>query len=202
MAGAEEVPIYVPNHFDVLMGRGRGHVANPGNARLQFAVNMHKDRYNDPSISRVEKMQITLDIVNFIKNSGTNPGRFLRYDSIRGCWFEIDDETARLKVGNQLRYTRRRYSSVSSASSPASPSRASELQRAAHRDPISSTSNVAVSETSSTATRQPSTTAKIGQTKLEEAKTDSKQGSTGSSSRTRETEDLLSSSDQLFDSEN
>jgi len=111
-------PIYEPKPFDVLLGRGRGNVNYPGNYRLQVAIDMHKDRYNDPNIKRAEKMRITLDIVNFVKNCGTQTGRFLRYNSYRGCWFEVDDETARLKVGNQLRYTRRRSSSSSSSQPP------------------------------------------------------------------------------------
>jgi hypothetical protein len=104
-AGA--VPIHQPDRFDVLLGRGRGHVSNPGNKRLQIAVNMHKDRYNSPSTSRAEKTKITTDIVHFIKACAGEPGRFLKYHGIMGCWFEVEDEVARLKVSQALRYTRR-----------------------------------------------------------------------------------------------
>lgn len=104
-AGA--VPIHQPDRYDVLLGRGRGHVSNPGNKRLQIAVNMHKDRYNSPSTSRAEKTKITTDIVHFIKSCGGEQGRFLKYHGIMGCWFEVEDEVARLKVSQALRYTRR-----------------------------------------------------------------------------------------------
>jgi hypothetical protein len=101
------VPIHQPDRFDVLLGRGRGHVSNPGNKRLQIAVNMHKDRYNSPSTSRAEKTKITTDIVHFIKSCAGEQGRFLKYHGIMGCWFEVEDEVARLKVSQALRYTRR-----------------------------------------------------------------------------------------------
>lgn len=112
MAGAghndgQGLRIEHPQPFDVLLGRGRGHVNNPGNQRLRFAVEMHADRYNDPSTPRAEKTAITLTIVHFIKHCGTQRGRFLRRDEIQDCWFEISDEAARLKVGNALRHTRR-----------------------------------------------------------------------------------------------
>jgi hypothetical protein len=105
------VRIYQPSRFDVLLGRGRGHVANPGNRRLQVAVNMHKDRYNSPSTTRAEKTKITTDIVHFIKGCGSEQGRFLKYHGIMGSWFEVEDEVARLKVSQALRYTRRALSS-------------------------------------------------------------------------------------------
>lgn len=107
------VPIHQPERYDVLLGRGRGHVSNPGNKRLQIAVNMHKDRYNSPSTSRAEKTKITTDIVHFIKSCGGEQGRFLKYHGIMGCWFEVEDEVARLKVSQALRYTRRATHSFS-----------------------------------------------------------------------------------------
>lgn len=109
------VPIYQPERYDVLLGRGRGHVTNPGNRRLQIAVNMHKDRYNSSATTRAEKTKITTDIVHFIKCCGSEQGRFLKYHGISGCWFEVEDEVARLKVSQALRYTRR--SSTSSNNS-------------------------------------------------------------------------------------
>jgi hypothetical protein len=112
-AGA--VAIHQPDRFDVLLGRGRGHVSNPGNKRLQIAVNMHKDRYNSPATSRAEKTKITTDIVHFIKACAGESGRFLKYHGIMGCWFEVEDEVARLKVSQALRYTRRATHAFSSS---------------------------------------------------------------------------------------
>lgn len=112
---SEAVPIYQPDQFDVLLGRGRGHVTNPGNRRLQIAVNMHKDRYNNPSTTRSEKTKITNDIVHFIKFYNAEHGRFLKYHGIMGCWFEVEDEVARLKVSQALRYTRRSGNSSSNS---------------------------------------------------------------------------------------
>lgn len=99
----DRIMIFRPKVFDVLLGRGRGNVRHPGNQRLQFAINVHANRYNDPNTSRADKTRIPIDIVNFVKQSGTSPGRFLKYDPEARCWFEIDDNAARLKVTNALR---------------------------------------------------------------------------------------------------
>jgi hypothetical protein len=91
--------------FDVLLGRGRGTQQHGGNQRFQTIINESKDLYNSFE-SRDQKTSTTRDIVNFVKTSGEETGRFLKFDSdIRG-WVEVDDEVARVKVGQALRYKR------------------------------------------------------------------------------------------------
>lgn len=99
-------PAVGPMKFDVLLGRGRAHASHPGNRRLQIVVNVNKNWYN-ASNSRHEKTRITEDIVNQIQHCGTETGRFLRYDGDSSGWIEVDDNTARIKVSQALRYTRR-----------------------------------------------------------------------------------------------
>ena len=102
----EEVPIVgPPRKFDVLLGRGRAHASHPGNKRLQIVVNVNKDWYN-ASNSRHEKTRITENIVNQIKRCGVETGRFLKPDG-QGGWIEVNDDVARIKVSQTLRYTRR-----------------------------------------------------------------------------------------------
>jgi len=96
-------PTSSPQKFDVLLGRGRAHVENPGNQRLQIIVNINKPRYA-ASNSHHKKTQISQDIVHQIKNCGTETGRFLRYDKQMRSWIEVDDQSARRKVSQALRY--------------------------------------------------------------------------------------------------
>jgi hypothetical protein len=91
--------------FDVLLGRGRGTQQHGGNQRFQAIINENKDLYNNFQ-SRDQKTSTTRDIVNLVKTSGEEIGRFLKFDSgIRG-WVEVDDEVARVKVAQALRYKR------------------------------------------------------------------------------------------------
>jgi hypothetical protein len=93
--------------FDVLLGRGRGTQQHEGNQRFQAIINKNKDLYNSFR-SRDKKTSTTRDIVNLIKTSGEERGRFLKFDTtstIRG-WVEVDDEVARVKVAQALRYKR------------------------------------------------------------------------------------------------
>lgn len=100
------IPIYDPEPFDVLLGRGQAYVTNPGNRRLQCIVDLKKDQY-DACPTRSDKTRITEDIVRTIRVCGTHPGRFLKFNNVLNCWFETSDEYARLKVSNSMRNTRR-----------------------------------------------------------------------------------------------
>jgi hypothetical protein len=91
--------------FDVLLGRGRGSQQHEGNQRFQSIINEKKDLYNSFQ-SRDEKTSTTRDIVNVIKTSGEEIGRFLKFDSATRGWVEVDDEVARVKVAQALRYNR------------------------------------------------------------------------------------------------
>jgi hypothetical protein len=91
--------------FDVLLGRGRGTQQHEGNQRFQAIINENKDLYNSFR-SRDKKTSTTKDIVNLIKTSGEEIGRFLKFDTNSRGWVEVDDEVARVKVAQALRYKR------------------------------------------------------------------------------------------------
>jgi hypothetical protein len=91
--------------LDVLLGRGRGTQQHEGNQRFQAIINENKDMYNSFQ-SRDKKTSTTRDIVNLIKTSGEEIGRFLKFDSTIRRWVEVDDEVARVKVAQALRYKR------------------------------------------------------------------------------------------------
>jgi hypothetical protein len=90
--------------FDVLLGRGRTHLHHPGNMRMKALVRAARPRYNKAGITRMQKTSITQEIVHAIKTSGDQPGRFLMHDAGAGGWTQVDDEVARIKVGNAIRY--------------------------------------------------------------------------------------------------
>eukprot|EP00977_Amphora_coffeiformis_P027803 scaffold34646_cov173-Amphora_coffeaeformis.AAC.9 len=98
---------------DVLLGRGRGPNMHPGNQRYREIIYANRDNYNKAS-NRTEQTRITREIVNHIKQNG----RFLkrletpksqkkkkkRGSSTEDAWVVVSDATARLKVGQCLRY--------------------------------------------------------------------------------------------------
>ena len=94
-----------PRPMDVLLGRGGKYKFHPGNTRLEILVGINQKRY-DESKTRAEKTRVTEDMVNQIKNCGTERGRFLKPDYIARGWREVSDEVARQKCSNSLRYAR------------------------------------------------------------------------------------------------
>lgn len=91
--------IIQPN--DVLFGRGKTVVEHPGNVRFRSIVGLQMDEYE--MATRLEKSLITEKIVQAIRDSD---GRFLKRDD-GGEWEEVDQETARKKVGHAFRNRRK-----------------------------------------------------------------------------------------------
>mmetsp|Transcript_11828 Transcript_11828/g.11545 ORF Transcript_11828/g.11545 Transcript_11828/m.11545 type:complete len:261 (-) Transcript_11828:142-924(-) len=88
------------NHADVLSGRGKDVMNHPGNTVLRSIVDSKLDEYINMK-SKGEKMKLTLAVVHFLKNQ--YGARFLKEETIEsngklGCWIEVPDEQARLKV--------------------------------------------------------------------------------------------------------
>jgi hypothetical protein len=92
-----------PGPFDVLFGRGRPFNDHPGNDRMRKIVEAYKARY--AAAEKQEKTLITQEVVQIIKNSGKQNGRFLKQQS-KGKdapWFEVSTKEAHKKVGHRLR---------------------------------------------------------------------------------------------------
>jgi len=87
-----------PKESDVLCGRGRGNVANPGNLYYKRVIELNCGRYKASTLYS-EKIGITQDVVNHINQNG----RFLKFDNEVGGWVEIDFEESRKKVGLDIR---------------------------------------------------------------------------------------------------
>ena len=92
--------IECPKHSDILSGRGMGTMHHPGNAVLRSIVTSKLDEYVELKSSE-EKVKFTLDVVYLLRNQ--YGARFLKEEMIEsngklGCWIEVSDEAARIKV--------------------------------------------------------------------------------------------------------
>ena len=96
--------VETPGPFDVVLGRGRWYAMHTGNKRLQTIINCHLERYQSAPI-RKTKTSITHEILDQIKDCPVNPGRFLRHDKKLNGWVPVDDDTARLKISQAMRYS-------------------------------------------------------------------------------------------------
>ena len=79
-----------PTEVDVLFGRGARTTMH--NIKFREEVGKYVNRYQ--LAPKSEKAHVSNDLINGVKGYG---GRFLAKDS-RGCWYEVDDTTARLKA--------------------------------------------------------------------------------------------------------
>ena len=95
--------VEIPGPHDIVFGRGRWYAKHIGNRRLQSAIHRHLERYQGAPF-RKTKTSITHEILDQIKNCPNNPGRFLRYDKKLGGWVSVDDDKARLKISQAMRY--------------------------------------------------------------------------------------------------
>ena len=95
-----QIVIECPNHTDVLSGRGKDIMNHPGNLLLRSIVASKVDEYIKAE-SHFETTKLTFDVVHLLKNE--YGARFLKEETIEtngklGCWIEIPDEAARIKV--------------------------------------------------------------------------------------------------------
>ena len=92
--------IECPNHTDILSGRGTDVMNHPGNTVLRSIVVAKLDEYINMK-SNEEKIKLTLAVVHLLKNNYS--ARFLFKETTQtngnlGCWVEISNKEARLKV--------------------------------------------------------------------------------------------------------
>ena len=92
--------IRTPNPFDILMGKGKNIQNFTGNARLRHLVDMYLQKYN-----RSDRKQ-KVEIIDMVKNAiYESNARFLQ-DAGNGCWDEVSDDDARIKVSKLFRARR------------------------------------------------------------------------------------------------
>jgi hypothetical protein len=108
--------IECPTQQDVLLGRGRPIMNHKGNVTMRELVGLNLNRFNVTN-HKHERTSIIEEVVQAIKSAG---GRFLREDhNMNGFWIEVDDRTARQKVGIYFRDLRCSTSGASVAAAAA-----------------------------------------------------------------------------------
>jgi hypothetical protein len=93
--------INVPHNNDVLFGRGGGTNNHPGNRRYRQLVEERKARY--VRAARNEKPLIALEIVTWLREKQTPPGRFLQMNEMTNKWDDVGFKRAREKASQALR---------------------------------------------------------------------------------------------------
>eukprot|EP00980_Cylindrotheca_fusiformis_P014055 scaffold3670_cov124-Cylindrotheca_fusiformis.AAC.31 len=90
---------FVPQPYSVRIGRGKVCSDATGNRRLQVLASSYLEDYNNAS-TKMEKSVIVSKIVDAIKEA-CPVGAFIRRED--GKWWEVDDVSAREKVGTIIR---------------------------------------------------------------------------------------------------
>jgi hypothetical protein len=87
-----------PRPTDVIMGRGHGAAAHPGNRRFRITCDLHRPRY-DATDDKKEKSRIINEILHLVRQTA----RFRKQDALTGDWVEADDNSVRRKIGQVRR---------------------------------------------------------------------------------------------------
>jgi hypothetical protein len=98
---AKPYVIYDPLPSDILFGRGKPIQERPGHVRFREILDKHMDLYDNSE--KGDKPNVMAYIVHLVKEED---GRFLK-ELEDGGWVEVDEATARAKVGRAFR-TRRK----------------------------------------------------------------------------------------------
>eukprot|EP00523_Entomoneis_sp_CCMP467_P022234 CAMPEP_0168844660 /NCGR_PEP_ID=MMETSP0727-20121128/8854_1 /TAXON_ID=265536 /ORGANISM="Amphiprora sp., Strain CCMP467" /LENGTH=239 /DNA_ID=CAMNT_0008898315 /DNA_START=12 /DNA_END=730 /DNA_ORIENTATION=+ len=96
-----------PRASDFICDRGIAARDHVGNLRLRTLVTQYLQQYRGAGSSKQKKRKIQREIIRVFKEQNRG-ARFVTKDKKSGRWFMVDDEDARIKVGQQLRYQLRR----------------------------------------------------------------------------------------------
>lgn len=97
------LPKVIPTHSDVIFGKGKPFQMHSGNRRMHRIASAHKASY---LASKHDKILIADMVLQLIKNSGSEPVRFLKRGDDGELWIEVGDYEARQKVRHALRFTK------------------------------------------------------------------------------------------------
>jgi hypothetical protein len=91
---------FQPTSYSVIIGRGKGYKKAFGNQRLRVLANLSLPKYSGAKC-KIEKSLVVTSIVDTIRECCPSNGAFVKYHD--GRWWEVDDPTAREKVGYVFR---------------------------------------------------------------------------------------------------
>lgn len=89
-----------PQSNDILAGRSKSAFKHPGNVLLRETVCCRLDEYCEPQGSRKRRLNLIREILESIKSQG---GRFLKFDSDQGEWYDAGYKEARYKISHAFR---------------------------------------------------------------------------------------------------
>lgn len=113
-----------PHENDILLGRGGRNNQHIGNSKLRALARRYRENYR--LSSKKGKSYISREIVKYVREKMSPPGRFLKRNNLTGEWEDVGDEVAREKTRQVLR------DAVSSQISPSAD--ASSVQIQCHMD--------------------------------------------------------------------
>lgn len=93
---------YQPTEYDVVCGRGKGSYNRVGNKRFRSIVATFMYEY-ESSKSKMDKSLIIGRIVDRVREQDNGKAHFLKYNTKSKCWFVLNNEQAREKVGHAIR---------------------------------------------------------------------------------------------------
>jgi hypothetical protein len=91
---------FQPTSYSVIIGRGRVCKKAFGNQRLRVLANLSLPKYSGAKC-KIEISRVVTSIVDTIRECCPSNGAFVKYHD--GRWWEVDDPTAREKVGYVFR---------------------------------------------------------------------------------------------------
>jgi hypothetical protein len=90
-----------PDNWSVICGRGKECFEHYGNKRFRILVDMDLENYARAK-SKLDKSLIVMKILDTVRDA-SNQGGFVKQHSETQRWFEVGDEVAREKIGQQFR---------------------------------------------------------------------------------------------------
>ena len=93
--------MWKPDNWSVICGRGRDAFDHVGNRRFRILVDINLEKYSKAR-TKLEKSMIVVGILDVIRD-GSEVGGFVKHDPKAGRYFEVGDEVAREKIGQQFR---------------------------------------------------------------------------------------------------
>jgi hypothetical protein len=90
-----------PDNWSVICGRGRECFEHYGNRRFRILVDMDLENYAQAK-SKLDKSVIVMKILYTVRDA-SNQGGFVKQHPETQRWFEVGDEVAREKIGQQFR---------------------------------------------------------------------------------------------------
>lgn len=93
--------IIEPHENDILLGRGGRNNQHIGNSKLRALARRYRENYR--LSSKKGKSYISREIVKYVREKMSPPGRFLKRSNLTGEWEDVGDEVAREKTRQVLR---------------------------------------------------------------------------------------------------